>query len=215
MAAQATSPGAGLRQRCRPRRCGEAGPYLLGSLEAEADVLVVAGELLLAALAQQHPLLVLEDRGLLLVGPLRLRGDRGASRRALGAENPPGPSLGPHPRPGARLLAGSGGSPRHPGTPCPPAGLLPPPQPPPRPIRPAPCRMAAPSPREAGPRPGAGPVAARPHLRVRHLEPRGGKGPGAPRGAAYPAGRGERRKWRHGVGAGQRGSGPAVVVVGG
>ncbi|KAG8140909.1 hypothetical protein E2320_003537, partial [Naja naja] len=40
---------------------------LLGGLEAQADVLVVAGQLLLAGVTQQHPLLVLEDGGLLLI----------------------------------------------------------------------------------------------------------------------------------------------------
>lgn len=204
-----------LRQHCWPRRCGKAGPYLLGSLEAEADVLVVAGELLLAALAQQHPLLVLEDRRLLLVGPLGLRGDRRASRRALGAEPPPGPRWTPTPAPGpgSWLVAGA-----PPCTPGPPARSQ------------ASCRLRSHSPAPAGPthagwqpparrRPGAGrvqavprprarPVAARSHLRVRHLAPRGGKEPAAPRGAAYPAGRGERRKWRHRLGRGSAARGP-------
>lgn len=76
-------------------------PHLLGSLEAEADVFVVAGQLFLATLAQKHPLLVLEDGGLLLVGTLGLRGARkGSITGSPGARHLPSPESKQTPRHG-------------------------------------------------------------------------------------------------------------------
>lgn len=68
--------------------------HLLGGLEAQPHIAVVARQFLFATLTQQHSLLILEDRRLLLVGAFRLGVGTGRGGSARGGARPWDPRQG-------------------------------------------------------------------------------------------------------------------------